>query len=174
MSDAGNDEYNIPLLKQPKQKKTKKIVEVVEEVKEPEIKKKARPPKTEKQIEQFKKMLEVRKQKVEQQKLNKKIEAAKLLVEQGVTPKTEAEPKKKVIKQAPKELEFEIFAKMYISCSPKWDKKVLINVSETTGKFESTTPIFNFTRSLYYTIYIACKMSKLPLNFRVPHAYIHR
>ena len=44
MSDAGNDEYNIPLLKQPKQKKTKKIVEVVEEVKEPEIKKKARPP----------------------------------------------------------------------------------------------------------------------------------
>ena len=104
MSDAGNDEYNIPLLKQPKQKKTKKVVEVVEEVKEPEIKKKARPPKTEKQIEQFNKMLEVRKQKVEQQKLNKKIEAAKLLVEQGVTKKDETEdkPKKKVIKQAPK------------------------------------------------------------------------
>jgi hypothetical protein len=92
MSDVGNDEYNIPLLKQSKQKKSKKVVEEVKEetlFKEPEIKKKARPPKTEKQIEQFKKMLEIRKQNVEQQKLNKKIEAAKLLVEQGVTKKDE-------------------------------------------------------------------------------------
>ena len=106
MSDAGNDEYNIPLLKQSKQKKSKKVVEEVKEetlFKEPEIKKKARPPKTEKQIEQFKKMLEIRKQNVEQQKLNKKIEAAKLLVEQGVTKKdetvskqeTEDKPKKR-------------------------------------------------------------------------------
>ena len=82
MYDNVNDEYNVPLLKQPRQKKSSQNIEAV---KEPvKLDKKPRPPKTEKQMEQFKKVIAARKQKVEENKLKKKIEASKFLLEQGI------------------------------------------------------------------------------------------
>ena len=100
MSDTVNDEYNVPLLKQPRQKKSSQQIEEVK----PEVKavvKKTRPPKTAKQMEQFKKAVEARKQKIDQNKLNKKIEASKFLVEQGIIKEETKEEVKKPKQRAP-------------------------------------------------------------------------
>jgi len=93
MSDQVNDEYTTPLTKQPKQSHKKKEI-VKEDIKEIQglglDKVKTRKPKTEKQMEQFKKVVEARKKKIEDNKLQKKIEASKFLLEhsaleQGIT-----------------------------------------------------------------------------------------
>ena len=98
MYDNVNDEYNVPLLKQPKQKKSSQNIEAV---KEPvKLDKKPRPPKTEKQMEQFKKVIAARKQKVEENKLKKKIEASKFLLEQGIIKEEKQEVKTELKKPA--------------------------------------------------------------------------
>jgi hypothetical protein len=88
MSDQVNDEYTTPLTKQPKQSHKKKEI-VKEDIKEIQglglDKVKTRKPKTEKQMEQFKKVIEARKKKIEDNKLQKKIEASKFLLGQGIT-----------------------------------------------------------------------------------------
>ena len=100
MSDNVIEEYNVPLLKQPRQKKSNQNTEAV---KEPvKLLKKPRPPKTEKQMEQFKKVIAARKQKVEADKLKKKIEASKFLLEQGII-KEEKQEVKPELKKSPKQ-----------------------------------------------------------------------
>jgi hypothetical protein len=101
MSDIEKDENNTPLTKQLKSK-SKKANEIKEEVVVNESvieqinEKKARKPKTEKQLEQFKKMTEARKLKVEENKLKKKLEASKFLLEHGV----DIKKNKKIVKEA--------------------------------------------------------------------------
>jgi hypothetical protein len=98
MSDIEPDVNNTPLTKQPKSKSIKAKEEdtiVTETVVEGVKQKKPRKPKTEKQLEQFKKMAEARKLKLEEDKLNKKIEASKFLLEQGI----DIKKKKKVVKE---------------------------------------------------------------------------
>ena len=94
MSEVEQNEYNTPLTKQSKVKSTPlKELEVIqtEVVKE----KKPRKPKTPAQLEQFKKMYENRKINLEANKLNKKIEASKFLLEHGV----DIKKNKKIIKE---------------------------------------------------------------------------
>jgi hypothetical protein len=95
MSEIENNEYNTPLTKQPKVKSTspKEIDTITQEV--PIKEKKSRKPKTPAQLEQFKKMYEARKLKLEENKINKKIEASKFLLEHGV----DIKKNKKIIKE---------------------------------------------------------------------------
>jgi hypothetical protein len=98
MSNIEPDVNNTPLTKQPISKSIKAKKEdtiVTETVVEGVKQKKPRKPKTEKQLEQFKKMAEARKLKLEEDKLNKKIEASKFLLEQGI----DIKKKKKVVKE---------------------------------------------------------------------------
>ena len=94
MSEIEQNEYNTPLTKQPKVKSTpQKELEVI--TPEPIKEKKPRKPKTPAQLEQFKKMYENRKLKLEENKLNKKLEASKFLLEHGV----DIKKNKKIIKE---------------------------------------------------------------------------
>jgi len=89
MSDNVTDEYSVPLTKQPKQSKKKstsydtKTDSSDTPPKRDTPNKKPRKPKTEKQMEQFKKVIEARKKSIEDRKLQKKVEASKFLLEQG-------------------------------------------------------------------------------------------
>lgn len=98
MSEIENNEYNTPLTKQPKVKSSsvKDLdVNTPEKIEEPIKEKKPRKPKTPAQLEQFKKMYEARKLKLEENKINKKIEASKFLLEHGV----DIKKNKKIIKE---------------------------------------------------------------------------
>lgn len=147
MSDNVIEEYNVPLLKQPRQKKSSQNTEAVKEpVKKP------RPPKTEKQMEQFKKVIAARKQKVEENKLKKKIEASKFLLEQGIIKEdkqeVKAELKKPAKQQAPtKEWDLENQTDsessseeqiVVVKKKKKAKKKIIVMQSETDSESESS------------------------------------
>jgi len=98
MSEIEQNEYNTPLTKQPKVKSTpvKDLdVNTPEKIEAPIKEKKPRKPKTPAQLEQFKKMYEARKLKLEENKINKKIEASKFLLEHGV----DIKKNKKIVKE---------------------------------------------------------------------------
>ena len=77
MSEIEQNEYNTPLTKQPKVKSTppkEPEAIIVNEKEEAQVKeKKPRKPKTPAQLEQFKKMYEARKLKLEENKIKKKL-----------------------------------------------------------------------------------------------------
>ena len=150
MSDNVIEEYNVPLLKQPKQKKSSQNIEAV---KEPvKLDKKPRPPKTEKQMEQFKKVIAARKQKVEENKLKKKIEASKFLLEQGIIKEEKQEVKTELKKpakqQAPSkdwDLENQTDSEssseeqiVVVKKKKKAKKKIIVMQSETDSESESS------------------------------------
>ena len=98
MSEIEQNEYNTPLTKQPKVKSTppKEPEAIITEKEEAPVKeKKPRKPKTPAQLEQFKKMYEARKLKLEENKIKKKIEASKFLLEHNV----DIKKGKKIIKE---------------------------------------------------------------------------
>jgi len=61
--------------------------------------KKTPKPRSEKQMEHFKNLQQKRKEAIEKKKLEKKIEASKLLLEHNATPATPAQPKQKKVTQ---------------------------------------------------------------------------
>lgn len=101
MSDYGNDDYTTPLTKQ-KQKQTKKTDEPINvepiNVEPDKPIKKVRKPKTQKQLDQFKKVVEARKNNIDKRIIDKKIEASKFLLSQGL-PIEKPKEKPKIIKK---------------------------------------------------------------------------
>jgi hypothetical protein len=136
MSDTVNDDYETPLTKQPKHKvKTNEI-----KIEEKQIinEKKPRKPKTEKQLEQFKKVVEARKKKVEETKLQKKVEASKLLLSQGYHIK-DKKPKPEINEtSSSSEEEQVIVVKKKKKASKK--KKVIVVEESDSDSDSSITP----------------------------------
>jgi hypothetical protein len=136
MSDIEHNEYNTPLTKQ-KKVKSKPVNEedilVTETVVVPIKDKKPRKPKTEKQLEQFKKMHEARKLKLEEAKVNKKIEASKFLLEHGVDIKKAKN--EKVIKEPKVEIADDSSSSG--SSSSESDQEQIIVVKKKKGKKKS-------------------------------------
>lgn len=80
-----DDDDNTPLTKPKRQAKKAVITEGLQ--KEQVVKpRKKMPPKTEKQMQQFQVAMQKRKESIEKKKLEKKIEASKLLLQHGITP----------------------------------------------------------------------------------------
>lgn len=98
-SDHEQIEIETPLLKKKSTKKYKEIniekntIDIVKDINEKPIKEKK--PRSDKQIEQFKKVMERKKETIEENKYNKKIEASKLLMEDTMKKMMELEKKVK-------------------------------------------------------------------------------
>ena len=100
MSDqSDHEQIETPLLKKKSTKKYKEIniekntIDIVKDINEKPIKEKK--PRSDKQIEQFKKVMERKKETIEENKYNKKIEASKLLMEDTMKKMMELEKKVK-------------------------------------------------------------------------------
>jgi hypothetical protein len=98
-SDHEQIEIETPLLKKKSTKKYKEIniekntIDIVKDINEKPIKEKK--PRSDKQIEQFKKVIERKKETIEENKYNKKIEASKLLMDDTMKKFMELEKKVK-------------------------------------------------------------------------------
>lgn len=160
MSDIENEQ--VPLLKEkkPRKPRTKKEIVInlvnqepqpIDQLPEPVIEQKEEeyldtiiPPikekkqKTEKQMAAFQKMAEARKKKIEDKKLEDKIDAAKLLLENGesVTPNKRGSKAKKVIVQDDDEQDVEV---IYVKPKKARKKKIIVEEEETEEETVSDT-----------------------------------
>ena len=107
-----------------------------------EVLPKEKKPRTEKQIEAMKKAFETRKANIEQKKLEKKIEASKLLLQHGITPTPQNTPavkpktkKQQVVEESEESSEEEIIIKTVKK--PKKKKIVKVEVSDSDTSSES-------------------------------------
>jgi hypothetical protein len=143
------EEDNEPLTRSKKDKKvvevTQPIVEPMQQEVKPEKVKKPRPPKSEAQLEAFKKALETRKANIEKKKIDKKVEASKILLEHDKS-KEVKKVKQKVILESESESEPEI---VIVKRKKKPKRKIVIE-SETDSETESEEeqkPIQKFGKS---------------------------
>jgi hypothetical protein len=147
-----DDDDSAPLTK-PKGRKViisevaKDTTEQLEQVKKP---RKKMPPKTEKQMQQFQVAMQKRKESIENKKLEKKIEASKLLLQYGITPTPQNTPvkqhkTKKVVEVSEESSEEEIIIKTVKK--PKKKKVIKVEVSDSSDSDEPDQPPAQQTKS---------------------------
>ena len=134
---------------------------------------KPKKPRSEKQIEQFKKIAETRKSNVEQRKLEKKIEASKLLLEHDIKPVTKKEKKQPIVITKESESESDSEPEIIVVSKKKPKKKpIKIEIEESSSEEEVKEPK---QREFKHQNYKKSIIKQLPAKEEIkPSVFINR